>query len=343
MEDRFPEIIIRAKQIALVTHTHPDGDAVGSTLALRAFLEENCGKHAVKALYPTPWPDSVDFLFEGIRDKVLVWEQDPRETARWMDGSDLIICLDFNVFSRTDGLEDALRGSAAPKVLIDHHPNPDRAAFELCFSRTETSSASELLFQILLTLPQSGGMARNLPQRSLDALMTGITTDTNNFANSVYPSTLQAYAELLSAGADRETILENVFQRFRENRLRLMGHLLRDKMVLCPGGLAYMILDAATAAAYDIRDGELEGMVNLPLSLAQVKMSVFLREEGDHFRVSIRSKRGWSANRCAVEQFHGGGHEQAAGGRLYFPADIPSPADAAAYIESHTKGYLNEN
>ena len=343
MEDRFPESIIRAKQIALVTHTHPDGDAVGSTLALRSFLEENCGKRAVKALYPSPWPDPVDFLFEGIRDKVLVWNEDAGAAARWIAGSDLIICLDFNAFNRTEGMQDALRESPAEKVLIDHHLNPDRESFDLCFSRTEISSASELLFQILLSLPQSGGMARNLPQRCLDALMTGITTDTNNFANSVFPSTLQAYAELLAAGADRETILENVFQGFRENRLRLMGHLLHDKMVLCPGGLAYMVLDAATAAAYDIRDGELEGLVNLPLSLKQVKMSVFLREEGDHFRVSIRSKRGYSANRCAAEQFHGGGHEQAAGGNRYFPADIPTPADAAAFIESHTKAYLNEN
>ncbi len=343
MEDRFPEFIIRARQIALVTHTHPDGDAVGSTLALLSFLEENCGKRAVKVLYPTPWPDPVDFLFDGVRDRALVWEKDPHETTRWIAGSDLIIALDFNAFNRAGGMEEALRASAAEKVLVDHHLNPDREAFSLCFSRTEISSASELLFQLLLTLPQSGGLARNLPRRSLDALMTGITTDTNNFANSVYPSTLEATSELLAAGADRETILEHLYHSFRENRLRLIGHMLDKKLVLLPNGLAYMVLDAQTAADFDIREGELEGLVNIPLSLAQVRMSVFLRQEGDLFRVSIRTKRGCSANRCAMEQFHGGGHEQAAGGKLFFPADIPTPADAAAYIETHTKPYLNED
>jgi phosphoesterase RecJ-like protein len=341
MEDRFPESIIRAKQIALVTHTHPDGDAVGSTLALRSFLEENCGKRAVKALYPSPWPDPVDFLFEGIRDKVLVWNEDAGAAARWIAGSDLIICLDFNAFNRTEGMQDALRESPAEKVLIDHHLNPDRESFDLCFSRTEISSASELLFQILLSLPQSGGMARNLPQRCLDALMTGITTDTNNFANSVFPSSFQMASELVAAGVDRDAVVQQIFNNYRENRVRAMGYMQAEGLQILPCGGALMVLTRAIQERFDIREGETEGLVNVPLTIGKVRLSILLKEEGGLFRVSIRSKRGTSAQQLAQRFFHGGGHENAAGGKVLIGEDIPSAGDAPAYVESILKNYLS--
>ena len=182
--------------------------------------------------------------------------------------------------------------------MIDHHLNPDRASFELVFSETEVSSASELLYQVLLALPGVGS-AERLPLDVLTPLMAGMTTDTNNFANSVFPGTLRMASELIAAGVDRDRILSDLYNNYRENRLRLMGYLLSDNLVITPEGAAVMILDKETQERFGFRQGESEGFVNIPLAVSDVKISLFLTEEDGKFRVSIRSKRGISANKLA--------------------------------------------
>jgi phosphoesterase RecJ-like protein len=181
-------------------------------------------------------------------------------------------------------------------------------------------------------MPDIGGKVENLPLTSLNALMAGMTTDTNNFANSVWPGTLEMASELLAAGVDRDAILCNLYNSYRENRLRLMAYLVGEKMKITPQGAAYMILDKETQERFDFQEGESEGFVNIPLSIKDVIMSIFLTAEEDRFRVSLRSKRGISANRFAMEYFNGGGHEMAAGGKLPYGTGMTSPEDAEAYI-----------
>ena len=210
------------------------------------------------------------------------------------------------------------------------------------FSESEISSACELTYQVLLALPSIGGDAHKLPEFSARALMTGMTTDTNNFANSVYPSTFAMASALLETGVDRDAILSSLYNRYRENRIRLMGYLLYENMAITDEGVALMIIDKDIATKYDIRDGETEGFVNLPLAIDRVKMSIFLKQDdGGFFRVSVRSKKGISANRCAMKYFHGGGHECAAGGRLLFPQDIASPAGAEAFLRKVSFEFFN--
>ena len=259
-----------------------------------------------------------------------------------IESSDLIICLDFNAFHRTDELEKALSSSSATKVLIDHHLNPDREKFDICFSETAISSASELLYSILMKTGSINADASRLPSKAAEALMTGMTTDTNNFANSVYPSTLVMASELIAAGTDRDFIISQLYNQYRENRVRLMGTVLKDLMHITDYGVAYMILDSKTLKEYDVREGETEGFVNIPLSMGKVRMSILLKEDEDRVRVSIRSKKGTSANRCARLYFNGGGHENAAGGKLYMPADIKNISEAAEYIVRNTSKFLAE-
>ena len=228
------------------------------------------------------------------------------------------------------------------KVLIDHHLFPDTERFDLVFSTQEISSASELLFHILKAMPQCGGKASNLPFKVAEALMTGMTTDTNNFNNSVYPSTFNMASELIAMGVDRDRILFNLFNQFGENRLRLLGEMLKDLMKITPDGVAYMVLDKEILSRYHVNEGETEGFVNMPLSIKEVRMSLLLKEDGDRVRVSIRSKKGTSANMCARRHFNGGGHENAAGGRLYIPQDINDISEAGEYIERHTHIFFNE-
>lgn len=322
----------KAEKIAVLTHTRPDGDAVGSTVGFVSALRNWYPGKSVKLLFADPVPDFLGFLLDG-EDWIAAWEDETGAAAAVAE-SDLVVCLDVSSLLRTGRLESAVRGSAAPRILIDHHLNPAESEFALVFSETGISSASELLYEILLAMPRSGGSASGLPAKTATAVMTGMTTDTNNFANSVFPSTLAMASGLLAAGVDRDFIIGKLYNECRENRVRAIAHILSDILVVRKEeGYAYIVLDAETIRRFDIREGELEGMVNIPLTIKEVSLSVYLREDDGFYRVSIRSKKGVSANRLAREFYNGGGHEQAAGGKLFFPGDIPSREDAAEYVE----------
>ena len=337
---RLDALLAKAKRVGIVVHTHPDGDAAGSGVALLAYLQRCRGLQA-RLLLPDPVPESLEFLLPSSGVTVASEERDGAED--WIASSDLLVCLDMNGFSRAGDLEGALRAARARKLLVDHHLHPEAESFDLAFSETEISSASELLYRILLALP-GVEKAENLPLEVLTPLMAGMTTDTNNFANSVFPSTLEMASELLAAGVDRDDLIEKIYHNYRENRFRAMGAFLSEKMTITQEGVAYAVLDRAFLRRFDLQEGETEGFVNLPLGIAGVRLSLFLREDAGHFRVSIRSKRGIAANRLAAGAFHGGGHACAAGGKLHFPEDIPGPEAAAAYVEAVAARFMrNEN
>ena len=332
-------IIAGSSVITVVSHTHPDGDAVGSCLAFRSFLRQQ-GKDAEVVLPDSP--GEVLMFLEGAETMTIASENREKAAERF-SSSDLLVCLDFNKADRTGCLEEEVNSFRGHKVMIDHHLSPDRESFGLVISRCGISSTAELLYWVLMALPETCGDASRLPHDAAEALMTGMTTDTNNFANSVYPSTLMMASDLLEAGVDRDRIISMIFNRHRENRLRAMGWLLKDEMTITENGVAYMILTSDTVRRFGLKDGDTEGFVNLPLAIGKVRMSILVKADGDRgFRISIRSKEGTSANSCAKTYFNGGGHELAAGGRLRCPEDIPATdrVSAAAYIEKVTAEFF---
>lgn len=337
--DRLEDMLAKADNIVVITHMKPDGDALGSSTAMYHYLK-SIGKEC-RIVIPDPNPSNLDFLLDqDTRKDLRIYEAYPISTAAAIKESDLIICMDFNAFHRTDTLEPLLLESAQPKILIDHHLSPDLKQFSLVFSETEVSSASELLFHILMHTSQISHKASRIPAAAAVALMTGMTTDTNNFANSVYPSTLRMASALLEAGIDRDMILQQLYNRFSESRLRLMGHMMKDLLKITDDGVAYIVLDKETQRNYHVKEGDTEGFVNMPLSIDKVVMSILLKEDNDRIRVSIRSKRGYSANACAKEYFNGGGHENASGGRLYIGKDVADIEAAHGYIERHTHTFM---
>lgn len=338
---RLESMIREASSICIVTHMKPDGDAMGSATAMYRYLK-GLGRHAGIVLNDT-YPSYLSFLVSGeMADDIVIYEDDPSGAVRTIAESRLIICLDFNAFHRTDRLEDALHQAQGEKVLVDHHLNPSRELFDLSFSETEVSSASELLYHILMHTSVVNGNAHNLGKECAEALMTGMTTDTNNFANSVFPSTLHMASDLLEAGVDRDAILNNLYNQYSENRLRLMGHMMKDLLHITDDGVAYIVLDSKTQKEYMVAEGDTEGFVNMPLSIADVRMSILAKEDSDRIRISIRSKRGTSANLCARKFFNGGGHENAAGGRLHVPEDVNGTEDIPDYIEKYTHLFFKD-
>lgn len=329
-----------AERPIILTHARPDGDALGSSLGLCRYLKSK-GKRP-EIILADKYPDTLSFIPENEeKDMILIHETGSEAAEKAIAEADLIFCLDFNSFGRTEKLSDALQASAAPKILIDHHLYPDRSQFSTVFSETEISSTSELLYYILLKMPEIEGNARRLPPGVGKALLTGMTTDTNNFSNSTFPSTFAMASELLAAGVDRDGIIANLYSRYRENRIRLLGHLLDSNLKITGDGVAYMIIDKGTAEKFGIREGETEGFVNIPLGIDRVRMSVLAKEDEDRFRISIRSKTGISANRFASTYFNGGGHENASGGKLIFGTDIANDtAVLEKYIGDSAKEFM---
>lgn len=336
--DRLDSILRNSRNAAIVVHTRPDGDALGSGIAMRRYLTEKRGLQATLVI-PDTLPHTLRFLTDG--EPLVNAEEDRAAAETAIRGCDLLIVLDMNAFRRAGSLEDILSDCPArEKVLIDHHLNPQEDQFTLVFSTPDVSSASELLYWVLTALE---GSAEDLPAASLYALMTGMTTDTNNFANSVYPSTLEMAGELLAAGVDRNAIVGHLYQEYSETRIRAFAALLGSHLTILPGGIAYIVATRRFQQEYPLREGETEGLVNIPLGIGAVNMSLYLKEEKDHFHVSIRAKKGWSANKMATEYFNGGGHELAAGGNLYFPRDIASPELIYDYIAATAARFVQKD
>ncbi len=336
--ERFRRLVDKSSSIAVTAHVRPDGDAVGSCVALASFLRKS-GKKA-DIILPGRADGNMLFLTEPAG--AIIFSDEPEKGAAAIRGADMIVCLDCNGFDRTGDPEPLLRESKAVKVLIDHHIGPQEQEFDLVISECAISSASELLFWLLAELPEIAYDARRLPPETATALMTGMTTDTNNFANSVYPSTFEMASMLISAGVDRDALLTRLYSSYRENRLRAMGWMLSEAMTITEKGVAYMIITDADRARFGLEDGETEGFVNLPLAIGKVKMSILAKMDNDHYRISIRSKKGTSANGCSKKYFNGGGHECASGGKLFPGRDIPSCSreDVSGYIERATDEFM---
>lgn len=334
----FNTMIGSAAYAVISTHAHPDGDAVGSAIALARYLS---GRGLdVRIALPDPCPENLAFIVDETAEAFIVDKQEEVEAA--LKVADLLISIDYNSPRRTDALEAAIRSFSGRKVLIDHHISPEDGFYDLVFSETEVSSSCELLYCILMKMPEIGGHAERLGVETGTALMLGMTTDSNNFANSTWPSTLKMAGELIAAGVDREALLQSLYNRYRENRFRFMGHFLGKKLKITEEGVAYAVMSADEIRSFDIRDGESEGFVNIPLGIERVRMSIFIKEEDSHdrLRVSVRSKKGTSANRFAGLYFNGGGHEQAAGGRLSIPEEIAGPKEAEEYVEKCAREFF---
>lgn len=344
---RFMDIAGSASRIVVVGHEHPDGDAIGGAIGLVSWLEGK-GKDA-RAVLPDCIPGNLAFMSHPRPESAPAvpiitadLQQDAADEA--FAAADLLICEDFNAFPRAGRLAEKLESFTGKKILIDHHIGPDYAKFDLVFSDTSASSTCEFVYWILLGAEGSGEDAGTLPEMCRFALMTGMTTDTNGFANSTSPTTLRMAAGLIATGIDRDEIMDLVFHNYPERRFRLLGMVLSSSLKISDNGVAVMVLGKKTMQAYGIQEGDTEGFANIPLQIGKVRISIMLKEDEGHYRVSIRSRRGITINTLAAEAFHGGGHAQASGGRLYFAdcgkgIDIADKSDAVEYAFNAARNY----
>lgn len=333
--DRFEEHLRGKKKALAVGHFHPDGDATGAVVAMARFLESIGIECSI--VLPSPIPSYLDFL--DPRKSILFYTQDRERADRLILESDLIICLDFNSLSRTEDMEKTLKESKAPKILIDHHLNPVTEEFSLIFSDPSASATCELLWRVLMNTSFTHGDICTLPKEAHIALAAGILADTNNFSNSVTPDTFTMASQLLHSGIDLAELNDRLFKHFSENRLKMLGELLTQSMVFHSHiNACSMILSQQTKRSFDYKEGDTEGFVNIPLSVRDVEVSALFTESDGYVKVSLRSKGGVSVNALSAQYFNGGGHERAAGGKIYLPLE-----EVRGYFERSLERFLREH
>ena len=335
-EDRLNGLILASSRIVIFGHENPDGDSIGSAVGMYHYLAGK-GKHP-HIVINSRLPEYFNFIIPA--GSISYYNEDKAQCDECINSADLLIFLDMNGTGRTGdvsaAVEAVMKGENRPQcVLIDHHLNPQTALFDVVISDTEVSSACELLYHVLLKQPGVEGDVCNLPKECAEALLTGILTDTNNFANSVYPSTYLAVSQLQARGVDRDIIYNEVFRSYSEQRMRLMGHLLQDNMCCLVQGVAYFVLTIADKKKYGFVRGDSEGFVNLPLSIKGIRMTAFFTEEQGFIKVSLRSKGNVDVNDFSHKYCNGGGHKNASGGRLYIPV-----GDVPAYFESKVEEFF---
>lgn len=299
-----------ARNIVVVSHTNPDGDAIGSSLAFGRYLEKT-GK-SVHVMVPNQYPDFLAWM-PGNKD-ILLWDKDEDRCRALVTDADIVFCLDFNALHRLDGLGVAVKRSDTPRILIDHHIDP-ADEFVLKFSDTRFSSTSEMVYEVIKGL---NGLDRVDPDIAVN-LYVGMMTDTGSFSYACNREEVYTIiADLVRRGVDAEKTHRLVYDTYSENRMRLLGYSLSERMKVIPElHTAYIYLTADDLKKFEFRIGDTEGLVNYPLSINGVNLSVLFTEKEGLIRMSLRSKGEFSVNTFVREHFEGGGHRNAAGGNSY--------------------------
>ena len=356
------ELLQNAQHIVIFTHMAPDGDAMGSALALWNWLnvpeaqlnaaEPQCkraGSASVHVIVPNAFPAFFNWMPGA--DKIHVYEKENTACDVLIAAADLFICTDFNDPKRIGPMGDKMLANPCPKILIDHHLNPTDFADEV-HSHPEASSSCEIVYQLLLkeerinaAEPQcTRAEGTCLTEAVATCIYTGLMTDTGNFSfNSTRAELYDIIAELLRAGVQKDAIYDAVFNQYSEHRVRLTGYALYRKMRIYPEHhLALITLSADELEQYHYQVGDTEGLVNMPLQISDVYYSVFMREERakpgtpkSRIRISFRSQGDRPVNIWASEVFHGGGHANASGGEIF-----GTIGQAVALFERTYKKYL---
>lgn len=303
-------LLSQKAEILITTHYNPDGDALGSSLALSFYLQKK--GFSVTVLVPNEYPGFLAWM-PGSKQMV-VYSRDKEQGDALVENADIIFCLDYNAFHRVNLFADKLEKSKAKKVLIDHHLNPD-PHFDYVFSVVQTSSTAELVYDLICAL----GDRDLIDKATADCLYVGIMTDTGSFsfANN-FPHTYEVVADLVHKGVDAEQVHRLVYDTYPELRMRLLGYCLSERLtVLHEFATAYIVLTKEDMKKFKIRPGDTEGIVNYALSIKGISFAALFSEKDDRIRISFRSKGNFSVNDFARENFEGGGHRNAAGGDSY--------------------------
>ncbi len=297
------------EKMLITMHQNPDADAIGSSLALKDYLVRK--GHEVSVVSPNEFPDFLKWM-PG-HEEVLIFEKQKERVLKALKEAELLFCLDFNSFGRTRNFAPFIEKANLTKVLIDHHLHPQEEDFD--FGRSDPSAASTtlMIYEMVVALGDADQVNLNMAK----CIYAGTMTDTGSFR---FPSTSsrvhRMVADLMDLGLDHEEIHRCIYDNYGENRLRFLGKALLDQMeVFYEYNTALITIPRDLYKKYDLKTGDTEGLVNIPLSIKGIRFSALLKDRNGEIRISFRSTGDFDVNLFAKKYFEGGGHKNAAGGR----------------------------
>ena len=295
------------KSICITSHRNPDGDAIGSSLGLYHYLIQS--GHQVTVIFPSDFPVFFSWLPDS--EKIVISDVDIFKAKAALQAADIIFALDYNALDRVDKIGEIIRPlSKTPKILIDHHREPELFA-DFMLSDITASSTCELVYDFIHLL-DDGDKINTIVG---DCLYTGIVTDTGSFKFATSPKLFHIVANLLECGVEDYRLQDLINNCLPERNLRLLGHCLANRMEILPeyktGIIALTKKDYET---FDIQRGDTEGVVNYLLSMKDVKLGVFIMEQPTIVKISMRSKDDFNVQEMCRDHFNGGGHKNASGG-----------------------------
>jgi phosphoesterase RecJ-like protein len=299
-----------SKNIVITSHKSPDGDSIGSSLALYFFLQNMGIKSTI--CHPDKMPYFLNWLPGG--DSILTLEEHKKDVIENFNTADIIFCLDYNHPSRIGKMGELLTNSIAKKIMIDHHQDPDVNFVDILFSDPANSSTSQLIYELIEKMNKT-----NLIDEKVGTPMyCGMMTDTGSFR---FPSTTfkthEIIADLIKKGVQNSSVHEKTFDTNSISKLKLNGFALSEKLeIISNSNVAYISLSSEELKKYDYTKGDTEGLVNIALGINGIKMAVFFKEDDGYVKISFRAKGSTYVNILAKENFEGGGHIYAAGGKF---------------------------
>jgi len=297
-----------SENIVITCHKGPDGDAIGSSLALYLYLKKQ-GKN-VTVIVPDDFPFFLKWLPKS--ELIILYDANKEESNTIINNADLIFTLDFNALHRTGEMQEALSNASAKFIMIDHHQQPDDYA-EVTYSDTSICSTCQMVYHFIDTLEDLNKIDTDIA----NCIYTGIMTDTGSFRfRSTTSTTHRVIANLIDIGIDNAKIHQNVYDSNSYNRLQLLGKSLTNLKVIPELNTAYISLSADEQNKFNAQKGDTEGVVNYALSLQGIKLAAIFKEDQNSqlIKISLRSKGDFSVNEFSRTHFNGGGHTNAAGG-----------------------------
>lgn len=311
MQEKLNELKLllqNKKNIVITIHRGPDADALGSALALSDVLKQL--NHNVTVVSPN---DYASFLYwmKG-NNEVVVFTEQTEKAIEITNNADLIFLLDFNDLSRIGEYTETVRNSSSTKIMIDHHQDPNMNDADLVFSDTSSCSTAQLLFEILDGLSFKSMINKDVAE----CIYAGIMTDTGSFKySSTTSKTHMVISELIDAGAENSKVHDLIYDNYSEDRTKLLGYCLNDKLQIFPElNSAIISLTEEELDRFNFKKGDTEGVVNYALAIKGIIFAVFIAEKEGKVKLSLRSKGDFKVNEIAKKYFSGGGHMNASGG-----------------------------
>ncbi|MBV6440121.1 MAG: bifunctional oligoribonuclease/PAP phosphatase NrnA [Haliscomenobacteraceae bacterium CHB4] len=302
---KLKQLVHHPQNVAILSHRNPDGDAIGSSLAMRHYLEQH--GHTVHVLFPSEYPEEFEVM-PGAED-ILIWDIHTEECKHVLARKNVFFYLDFNALNRIDKMGDYIRDLPGVRILLDHHLYPDPIA-DYTYSEPESSSTCELVYRFITGI----GDGQKINPTVGKCIFTGLVTDTGSFRHATNPRVYRIAADLVERGVDDSAVQDMIFNSQKEKNLRLLGHCLSNRFEYYPEYRTALIwLSKKDYEEFNIQRGDAEGIVNYLLTMKDVRLGAFIHNQPTVVKLSLRSKGDFDVQDICKKHFNGGGHKNAAG------------------------------